>query len=83
MQKNRKKRTGIVVSNSCDKSVSVLIERKVRHPLYKKILKRSKKFMAHDAYNKCNIGDKVKIIETRPLSKKKCWRVVEILNKAK
>ncbi len=84
MQKhNRKKKIGIVVSNKCNKSVSVLTERKVKHPLYKKAIKKSKKFLSHDEYNKCNVGDMVKIMETRPLSKKKCWQVIEILHQAK
>jgi len=82
-RKNRKQRNGVVVSNRMDKSITVLVERKLKHPLYGKFVKMSKKFMAHDENNEANIGDKVKIMETRPLSKKKRWRLVEILEKAK
>ena len=82
-QKQRKQRIGIVSSNKMDKSITVLIERKLRHPIYGKFVKKSKKFLAHDATNDCNEGDKVKIMETRPLSKRKSWRVVEILERAK
>ncbi len=79
----RKTRVGVVVSDKMDKSVVVLVERLVKHPLYKKYIKRSKKFHAHDERNECRVGDRVKIIETRPLSKTKRWRVVEIIEKAK
>ncbi len=79
----RKVRIGKVVSNKMDKSVVVAIEKRVIHPLYKKFYKRTSKFMAHDEKNECNIGDIVKIMETRPLSAKKRWRVVEILQKVK
>jgi len=79
----RKVRTGVVVSDKMDKTVTVLIERKVKHPVYKKYHRVSKKFMAHDETNACGIGDKVTIMETRPLSRCKRWRVVEILEKAK
>ena len=79
----RKTRTGIVTSNKMDKSVVVKIERKVAHPLYKKYFKKTAKLMAHDEKNTCGIGDLVKIMETRPFSKNKNWRVVEILEKAK
>ena len=82
-QKQRKQRIGIVSSNKMDKSITVLIERKLRHPIYGKFVKKSKKFLAHDATNDCNEGDKVRIMETRPLSKRKSWRVVEILERAK
>ncbi len=82
-RKNRKQRNGVVVSNRMDKSITVLVERKLKHPLYGKFVKMSKKFMAHDEKNEANIGDKVRIMETRPLSKKKRWRLVEILEKAK
>ena len=82
-RKNRKQRSGVVVSNRMDKSITVLVERKLKHPLYGKFVKMSKKFMAHDENNEANIGDKVKIMETRPLSKRKRWRLVEILEKAK
>ncbi|MBR3414139.1 MAG: 30S ribosomal protein S17 [Bacteroidales bacterium] len=84
MERNlRKERVGVVVSNKMDKSVVVMVERKVKHPKYGKFVKKSSKFMAHDEKNECNIGDTVRIMETRPLSKNKCWRVVEIVEKAK
>ncbi|MEA3477245.1 MAG: 30S ribosomal protein S17 [Bacteroidota bacterium] len=79
----RKERTGVVVSNKMDKSVVVQITRKVKHPIYGKIVKKTSKFMAHDEKNDCNIGDTVRIMETRPLSKDKCWRLVEIIDRAK
>lgn len=79
----RKVRIGKVVSNKMNKSVVVAIEKRVIHPLYKKFYKRTSKFMAHDEKNECNIGDIVKIMETRPLSARKRWRVVEILQKVK
>lgn len=79
----RKTRTGKVVSNKMDKTIVVAIEDNVRHPLYKKIIKRTIKLKAHDENNACNIGDKVQIMETRPLSKDKRWRLIEILEKAK
>ncbi len=79
----RKERTGLVVSNKMDKSVIVEVLRRVRHPKYGKFIKRSTRFMAHDDKNECNIGDTVRIMETRPLSKNKCWRLVEILERAK
>ena len=79
----RKEKTGLVVSNKMDKSISVVIERKVKHPKYGKFIKKSSKFMAHDEKNECNEGDTVKIMETRPMSKSKCWRLVEIIERAK
>ena len=79
----RKTRTGVVVSDKMDKTVVVAIKDNVRHPLYKKIIKRTVKFKAHDEQNACGIGDKVMIMETRPLSNDKSWRVVEIIEKAK
>jgi len=79
----RKTRLGKVVSNKMDKTVVVLIESLISHPVYKKRIKRSKKFKAHDETNQCSIGDIVKIEETRPLSKEKCWRVVEVVEKVK
>jgi small subunit ribosomal protein S17 len=79
----RKTRIGLVTSNKMEKSITVSVERKVKHPLYGKFLKKTTKFMAHDEKNECGIGDTVKIMETRPLSKNKCWRLVEILEKAK
>jgi small subunit ribosomal protein S17 len=72
-------KTGVVIGNNMKKTVTVLVERPVRHPFYKKIVKRRKKFLVHDEYEKCKVGDVVKIIETRPLSKRKRWRVLEIV----
>lgn len=84
MERNlRKTRVGTVVSDKMDKTVVVAVKDSVQHPLYKKILKRTVKFKAHDEKNECGTGDRVKIMETRPLSKDKHWRVVEILEKAK
>ncbi|MCI9575451.1 MAG: 30S ribosomal protein S17 [Clostridiales bacterium] len=79
----RKTDVGKVVSNKMDKTVVVAIEDSVKHPLYKKIIKRTIRLKAHDENNECNIGDKVRIMETRPLSKDKRWRLVEIIEKAK
>ena len=76
-------REGIVVSDKMDKSIVIKVERKMKHPIYGKFLKRSTKFMAHDEKNECRIGDRVRIMETRPLSKNKCWRLIEIVEKAK
>ena len=81
--KLRKQKIGIVSSTSMDKSITVLVERKLRHPIYGKFVKMNKKFMAHDEKNECNVGDSVRIMETRPLSKRKRWRLVEILERAK
>lgn len=84
MERNlRKTRTGKVVSNKMDKTIVVAIEDSVRHPLYKKIIKRTIKLKAHDENNECSIGDRVEIMETRPLSKDKRWRLVNIIEKAK
>ncbi|MDI6689198.1 MAG: 30S ribosomal protein S17 [Actinomycetota bacterium] len=79
----RKVRVGKVVSDKMDKTIVVAVESIVRHPLYKKIMRRTTKFKAHDENNECRVGDVVKIMETRPLSKEKRWRVVSILEKAK
>ena len=79
----RKTRTGLVVSNKMDKSIVVAVERKVKHTIYGKFVKKTTKFMAHDEKNDCGIGDTVLIMETRPLSKNKNWRLVEILERAK
>mgnify|MGYP001195232298 FL=1 len=79
----RKERVGVVKSNKMEKSVTVTIERKERHAMYGKFVKKSSTFVAHDEKNDCNIGDTVRIMETRPLSKSKNWRVVEILERAK
>ena len=78
----RKELEGIVISNRMQKSVVVRVERSVQHPLYQKIIQRSSKFMAHDEENKCRVGDRVVIRETRPISKNKCWRVVSIVSSA-
>jgi len=78
----RKTRVGKVVSDKMDKTIVVAIETSVKHPLYKKVIKRTYKLKAHDEQNQCNVGDKVKVMETRPLSKDKRWRLVEIVEKA-
>ena len=84
MERNRRKsRTGIVVSDKMDKTVVVAVDDSVRHSLYGKSIRRTKKFKAHDENNECNIGDRVRIMETRPLSKDKRWRVVKIVEKVK
>lgn len=84
MERNlRKERIGVVVSNKMQKTITVLVERKTKHPIYGKFVKKSTKFKAHDENNDCNIGDTVRIMETRPLSKDKCWRLVEIIERAK
>lgn len=80
---NRKVRVGLVVSDKMDKTVTVKVEDFIRHPLYGKRIKRSKKFKAHDENNVCSMGDRVRIMETRPLSRDKRWRLVEIVEKAK
>ncbi len=79
----RKQKTGVVVSDKMDKTIAVMVERRLMHPIYGKFVKRSKKFFAHDEENTCKVGDKVRIMETRPLSKNKRWRLVEILERAK
>ena len=79
----RKTRVGVVVSDKMDKTVVVAIADNVRHPLYKKIVKRTVKLKAHDENNECRVGDRVEVMETRHLSKDKCWRVTEIIEKAK
>ena len=84
MERNlRKTRIGKVVSDKMDKTIVVTIENRVKHPLYKKIVKKTYKLKAHDEQNECGIGDTVKVMETRPLSKDKRWRLVEVLEKAK
>jgi len=80
---NRKVREGLVTSNKMEKSIVVSVERKLKHPKYGKFLKRTTKLYALDEKNECSIGDRVKVMETRPLSKNKCWRLVEIIEKAK
>ena len=79
----RKTRTGKVISNKMDKTIVVAVEDHVKHPLYKKIVKRTYKLKAHDENNECKVGDTVKVMETRPLSKDKRWRLVEIMERAK
>ena len=79
----RKERVGVVISNKMEKSVTVAVSRRFKHPIYGKFIGRSTKLMAHDEKNECGVGDTVKIMETRPLSKNKCWRLVEIIEKAK
>jgi small subunit ribosomal protein S17 len=79
----RKTRVGMVVSNKMRKTIVVAVERRVKDPLYKKYIRRTNKFMAHDENNECQIGDRVRITETRPLSKRKCWRLVAIVEKKK
>jgi len=84
MERNlRKERVGLVVSDKMDKTVVVAIQERSKHPLYKKTITKTNKFKAHDEENACGVGDKVRIVETRKLSKDKCWRVAEIIDKAK
>ena len=77
-----KEKTGIVVSNKMDKTIVVLVENRYAHPIYRKTLKTSKRFMAHDEFQECNLGDQVTISETRPISRNKRWKVKQIINKA-
>lgn len=79
----RKERIGVVLSNKMEKSIVITVQRKEKHPIYKKFVKKTTKLVAHDEKNECNIGDTVRIMETRPLSKNKCWRLVEIIERAK
>jgi small subunit ribosomal protein S17 len=79
----RKTRVGVVVSNKMEKTINVKVERRLRHPIYGKSVKMSKKFMAHDEKNECNVGDVVRIMETRPMSKHKRWRLLDIIERAK
>jgi small subunit ribosomal protein S17 len=79
----RKVRIGKVVSTKMDKSITITVDRKVKHPLYGKFVQKTTKLMAHDENNECGIGDTVKVMETRPLSKNKCWRLLEVIAKAK
>ncbi len=79
----KKQRVGLVTSNKNDKTITVVVERKLRHPIYSKFVKRSTKFRAHDENNACGIGDLVRIVESRPLSAQKRWRLVEVIEKAK
>ncbi|MBU0650529.1 30S ribosomal protein S17 [bacterium] len=82
MSEQRKERVGIVTSNKMDKTIAVRVERLLPHPLYGKVIKKAKKYIAHDEKNEAKIGDKVRIKETKPLSKNKCWKLVEIMVKA-
>ena len=82
-RKTRKERIGLVSSNRMDKSIVVAVERRVKHPVYGKYVKMTSKFIAHDEKNICDIGDLVSIMETRPVSKRKCWRLVKIIEKVK
>jgi len=79
----RKERTGVVTSNKMDKSITISVERRKKHPMYGKFIKLTRKFHAHDENNDCNVGDTVRVMETRPLSKTKNWRLVEIIERAK
>jgi small subunit ribosomal protein S17 len=79
----RKLRTGVVSSNAMDKTITVTVQRRLKHPIYGKMVKKTNKFHAHDENNECNVGDTVRIMETRPLSKSKRWRLVEIIERAK
>ena len=84
VQRNlRKQRIGLVTSNKMDKTITISVQRKVKHPMYGKFIKKSTKYAAHDEQNECNVGDTVRIMETRPLSKRKRWRLVEIIERAK
>lgn len=82
-ESNRKEKVGLVTSNKMTKTIVVSVQRQIKHPKYGKFIKRTSKFMAHDEKNESNIGDMVRIVETRPLSKNKCWRLVEVIEKAK
>lgn len=82
-RKIRKERTGVVISDGMDKSIIVAVKRKVKHPIYGKFINRTKNFMVHDEENTCKVGDTVRISETRPLSKNKSWRLVEVIERAK
>ena len=82
-RKLRKERVGLVSSVSMDKSIVVSVERRVKHPVYEKFVKKTSSFIAHDEKNACNVGDTVSIMETRPISKRKCWRLTKIIEKAK
>lgn len=82
MQKRRQDKVGVVTSNKMQKTIVVTVERQITHPLYKRVVRRSKKFLAHDEKNQCRIGDTVRIEETRPMSARKRWRVVDIITRA-
>jgi small subunit ribosomal protein S17 len=80
---HRRTKEGVVVSDKMDKTVVVAVERLVRHSLYRRVMRRTRRFKAHDETNECRVGDRVRIVECRPLSREKCWRVVEVLARAK
>lgn len=82
-RKLRKEKVGVVLSNKMEKSIVIAVKTKIKHPIYGKFINRTSKFMAHDEQNSCNVGDTVRIMETRPLSKSKRWRLVEIIERAK
>ena len=82
-RKTRRERVGVVVSSSMEKSITIAVKTKMKHPIYGKFVNKTSKFMAHDEENTCNVGDTVKISETRPLSKNKRWRLIEIIERAK
>lgn len=83
IKKLRKQKVGVVTSNKMDKTIAVSVERRLKHPIYGKFVKKSRKFLAHDEKNDCNIGDLVRIVETRPLSARKRWRLIEVIERAK
>jgi small subunit ribosomal protein S17 len=83
MEKNKKQIVGVVTSTKMDKSITVQVERRIKHPMYGKFVKKTKKFMAHDEANDCGEGDLVRIVESRPLSRKKRWKLVEVIERAK
>ena len=83
IRNTRRERIGVVVSNSMEKSIVITVNQKVKHPIYGKFVNKTSRFMAHDEENSCNVGDTVKISETRPLSKNKRWRLIEIIERAK
>ena len=83
IRSTRRERIGVVVSNSMEKSIVIAVKQKIKHPIYGKFVNKTSKFMAHDEENSCNVGDTVRISETRPLSKNKRWRLVEIIERAK
>lgn len=83
MEKNKKQIVGVVTSTKMDKSITVQVERRIKHPMYGKFVKKTKKFMAHDEENDCGEGDLVRIVESRPLSRKKRWKLVEVIERAK
>lgn len=83
MEKNKRQIVGVVTSNKMDKTISVKVERRIKHPIYGKFVRKSKKFLAHDETNDCNEGDVVRIVESRPLSRRKRWSLVEVIERAK